>query len=148
MAVSHEVAQKIINKKNLYCQLVDTDQYQRVAGEFMLSDATSTWYSDGKIMNDKGVELNFSSALAMTKYCANRFKNSQCIHAISPPHLEQIGPDEVKAVFIIRYDYGPKGSNAGKHCTGGGYYHERYVRKGEDWFLKDMKMYRTYEREV
>ncbi|KAI1799976.1 hypothetical protein F4811DRAFT_567512 [Daldinia bambusicola] len=148
MAVSYEVAQKIINKKHLYCQLIDADQFQRVAGEVMLPDATSTRYSDRKIINWDGVDLNFSSAADMAKYFANRFKNFQRIHTISPPSLEQVGLDEVNAVFILQYQYGPKGSDAGKSLTGGGYYHERFVRKGEDWFLKDMKVYQTYDIEI
>ncbi|KAI0848601.1 hypothetical protein F5Y00DRAFT_83233 [Daldinia vernicosa] len=146
MAISYEVAQKVINKKHLYCRLVDTDQFQKLQEEVTLPDATFTFYSDGKIMNEGGVEFSWSSAADWAKYFENRLKNSQVIHHIAPPHLEQISPDEVKAVFGVQFSSGPKGSPTEGHYSGGGYYHELYVRKGDDWFLKELKMHSTYFR--
>ncbi|KAI0119046.1 hypothetical protein F4814DRAFT_224288 [Daldinia grandis] len=146
MAISYEVAQKIINKKHLYCRLIDTDQFQKLLEEVTLPDATFEFYSGGKIINVEGVEYSWSSAAGWAKYFEKQRKDSQVIHHIAPPHLEQISPDEVKAVFGVQYSSGPKKSLTEGHTSGGGYYHERYVRKGDDWFIKEMKVYTTYAR--
>ncbi|OTB18809.1 hypothetical protein K445DRAFT_19416 [Daldinia sp. EC12] len=142
MAISYEVAQKIINKKHLYCRLIDTHQFQKIE-EVILPDATCAFYSNGKIMNYNGTELSWSSAADTIKIYSDILKDSQVIHHVAPPYLEQINPDEVKAVFGMQYAYGPKGQLTGGYHSGAGYYYELYVRKGDDWFIKDMKMHHT-----
>lgn len=67
------------------------------------------------------------------------------IHSVGPGEIEQVGPDEVKAIFTVIYHAGPKGSTDPKgHGTGGGHYHETWKRQGDDWFLADLWFRRLY----
>ncbi|RYP72662.1 hypothetical protein DL769_004404 [Monosporascus sp. CRB-8-3] len=144
MAVSPEAAAIIQRKKLLYARWADHNQFH-LFDQIALPEATfSFWKADGTLFHEGGVDYSFSSREEFANYVTTIFDKIQAIHLIGPAELEQTSPDEIKAVFGCIYHSGVKGSDTEGHGTGGGHYHETWVRKGDDWFMKDLRFERVY----
>ncbi|KUI57239.1 hypothetical protein VP1G_04509 [Cytospora mali] len=144
MAISPEVAEIIRRKKTQYCRFADTNQFH--LDKIALPDATFKFVGpDGTILNQHGVDHYWTSSKDFVAFFNNFLDKIQSIHSIGPGELAQTGPDEVKAIWTVIYHVGPKGSTDVKgHGTGGGHYHEVWKRQGDDWFLADLTLERTY----
>lgn len=140
--VSHETAEIIRRKKTQYCRFADTSQWE-LFDQIALPEATLRFYDNGELINQGGTDWSFSRA-EFIAFCTVAWKDSQTVHMIGPGELEQVGPDEVKAVWNGCYHVGAKGSDSGAFFTGGGYYYETWKRKGDDWFIEDMKFDRLF----
>ncbi|KAJ0121781.1 hypothetical protein J7T55_008948 [Diaporthe amygdali] len=144
MAVSSEVAEIIRRKMSQYCRLADTRQlhlFDKVA----LPGATFKYVgADGSVIHENGVDYIFDNREAFCTFFHNAFETIQVIHSVGPGELEQIGPDEVKAIFTVIYHAGPKGTDVKNHGTGGGHYYGTWRREGDDWFMAALYMQRTY----
>jgi hypothetical protein len=145
-----DVAERIRYKKSQYTRFADSKQWHRFDTIFV-PDATFCFVDqDGKVVStpDGTTSYSWQSLESWAAFFDNAFTNLQVIHHIGPGELEQVGPDEVKAVFTVLYHAGPKGYGNDPHETGGGHYHETWVRKGDDWFCKDLWMQRLYHRVI
>ncbi|KAI1205315.1 uncharacterized protein F4807DRAFT_471165 [Annulohypoxylon truncatum] len=139
--ISPEVRDIITSKKHQYCRFADTNQWQDMF-KVALPEATFRFTkADGTFINEDGQDYNFSSTAEFIKCLGGR--NMQGVHLIGPGELEQTSPDEVKAIWSLIYHAGMKESNL-EHNTGGGYYYETWRRKGNDWFIQDLMLERTY----
>ncbi|KAI1412525.1 hypothetical protein F5Y13DRAFT_190121 [Hypoxylon sp. FL1857] len=145
MSVPSGVRDIITHKKLQYCRFADTKQWQNMT-KVALPEATYKFcLADGSVLSYEGVEYSFPSTAEWVKYfTSNHFPCVQSMHLIGPGELEQSGPDEVKAIWPLIYHAGMKALDTEFHHTGGGYYHETWKRKGDDWFLRDLKLQRTY----
>jgi hypothetical protein len=146
-----DVAERIRFKKSQYTRFADTKQWQKMDTIFV-PDATFAFCdADGKVVSrstpDGDVALSFTSLDSFKAFFEKAFADLQVIHLVGAGELEMVGPDEVKAVFTVLYHAGSKGyDKEPPHETGGGHYHETWVRKGDDWFCKDLWMQRLYHR--
>ncbi|KAI2464978.1 hypothetical protein F4781DRAFT_49824 [Annulohypoxylon bovei var. microspora] len=141
MSLSSEVRDIITRKKQQYCRFADTNQWLNMT-KIALPEATFKFLkADGTFIIQEGVEYNFSSTAEFIK-CLGA-TNTQSVHLVGPGELEQTSPDEVKAIWPLIYHAGMQGSNI-EHNTGGGYYHETWRRRDNDWFIQDLKLERTY----
>ncbi|KAI0842775.1 hypothetical protein F5Y06DRAFT_304475 [Hypoxylon sp. FL0890] len=147
MSVSPEVRNIISCKKQQYCRFADTNQWQNMS-KLVLPEATYKFYeSDGSLLNFEGVEYSFSSTAEWIRFFGGTLSPyAQAIHLVGPGEFEQIGPNEVKAIWSAIYHTSVKGSNTEFHHIGGGYYYETWKQKGNDWFIQDLKFKRTYFR--
>ncbi|RYP08787.1 hypothetical protein DL764_001698 [Monosporascus ibericus] len=144
MAVSPEAAAIIQRKKLQYCRWADHNQFH-LFDQIALPEATfSFWKADGTIYHEFGVDYSFRSREEFINHFTTAFKSLQSYHMITPAEFEQTSPDEINAIFGCIYHAGIKGSDTEGHGTGGGHYHETWVRKGGDWFMKDLKFERIY----
>ncbi|POS79867.1 hypothetical protein DHEL01_v201739 [Diaporthe helianthi] len=145
MAVSPEVAETIRSKKTQYCRLADANQFH-LFEKIALPTATFKFAGpDGAVLNENGIVYSWENLETFCAAFAKAFETQQVIHSVGPGEIEQIGPDEVKAIFTVMYHAGPKGSTDPKgHGTGGGHYHETWKRQGDDWFLADLWFKRLY----
>ncbi|KAI1390360.1 uncharacterized protein F4822DRAFT_233919 [Hypoxylon trugodes] len=145
MSVPPEVAAIITRKKLWYCRIADTKQWPDMV-KIALPGAEFKFYqTDGSFMSFEGVDFNFSSTADFVKFYGEIFfPQLQTIHLVGPGDLEQIGRDEVKAVWTVVFHAGPKESNSKFHHTGGGHYYETWKRKDDDWFVKSIRLESTY----
>ncbi|KAI0133845.1 hypothetical protein BJ170DRAFT_590852 [Xylariales sp. AK1849] len=147
--VSPEVAAIINRKKQWYCRYADTNQWH-LFDKVALPECTYEYHSDGKVLVNAGFTYAWGSTEQFTSFFTKAFESLQTIHMVGPGDLEQVSPDEVKAVFTVIYFSGLKKTASESHGvqgTGGGHYFETYKRKGDDWFLADLKMERIYEKD-
>lgn len=150
---SPDIAERIRYKKSQYTRFADSKQWTRFDTIF-LPDATMTFVdADAKVVStpDGATPYSWHSRESWVAFFEKAFADLQVIHLVGPGEFEQVGPDDVKAVFTVLYHAGPLDKKDGKekeqpHETGGGHYHETWVRRGEDWFCKDLWMQRLYHR--
>lgn len=138
-------AAEIIRRKKLqYCRFADTNQWHEF-DKIMLPEATMKFVdSSGSLVVEGGVPFNFSSREEWKTFFSKAFETQQTIHVIGEGEMEQVGPDEIKAIWGVMYQAGTKGTTDGIHGTGGGHYHETWKRKGDDWFMATMWMQRLF----
>ncbi|KAI1118102.1 hypothetical protein F5Y14DRAFT_297332 [Nemania sp. NC0429] len=140
-AVEAEVAEIIRQKKSQYARYIDTKKWSKLE-EVALPDAELEFLNpDGSPMTIGSTRLAFTSIHAFAAYFGKFFASAQTLHMIGNGELKRTGPGEVEAIWgmedqIILYGYA--------QIRGGGYYHETWVKKGEDWFLKSLRLERTY----
>ncbi|RGP81180.1 hypothetical protein FLONG3_717 [Fusarium longipes] len=144
MVVSAEAFAIIQHKKAQYCRFADSHQWERF-DTIMLSDATYSFHEpDGSVIVMGDTTCSWSSREQWAAFFSNTNKDLQAIHTLGPAEMEQISPDEIKAIWSVTYHVGNKDAQSGYHGTGGGYYHETWVKVGDDWFMKTLKMDRLY----
>ncbi|KAJ4252777.1 hypothetical protein NW762_010683 [Fusarium torreyae] len=144
MAVSLEAAAIIQHKKAQYCRLADSEKWDGF-DNIMLPDANFLFHNpDGSVITKGDIEYSWSSREDWIAFFSNEFKTMQTIHMVGPAEMEQIAPDEIKAIWTVIYHAGDKNPEKGIHGTGGGHYHETWKKVGEDWFMKSMRMERLY----
>ncbi len=144
MSVSSDIADVLNRKKIRYCRLADTNKWEQF-DSIALPDATFAFYqSNGSFMNLEGIDYSFPTRAEFTKFFSNLFKDLQVIHVVGAGDLEQVGPDEVRGVWTVVYHAGMKDSDTELHHTGGGHYYDTWKRKGDDWFISDLRFERSY----
>ncbi|KAK0747331.1 hypothetical protein B0T21DRAFT_354097 [Apiosordaria backusii] len=148
--VPYEVAELIRRKKAVYCRYADAKQWH-LFSEFALPEATFTFVealTPDIPMSEGGQDLSFPHRDAFLDYFRARNKDLQCIHSVGPGELYFVDGEgsekEVKAVWSAIYQVGDRNETKGIHGTGGGYYHEVWVKRGDDWFMKSLMFERVY----
>lgn len=143
MALVSGAAEIIRRKKLQYCRFSDTNQWQ-LFDQIMLPEATMTFVdSGGSIIKHGELDFGASSREEWKDFCSKAFTGQQTIHLVGEGEMEQISPDEVKAIWGIVYHIGTKGTD-GMQGTGGGYYYETWKRRGDDWFMETLRMERSF----
>ncbi|KAI1447868.1 hypothetical protein F5Y02DRAFT_415866 [Annulohypoxylon stygium] len=146
--VSYEVKDIITRKKQQYCRYADNHQWQNMFNIALPEAIFRFFKQDGEFFSSQGRDFNFASTDEFTKCLGEYNKASQTVHLIGPGEFEQAQPDEVKVIWsLIFHQAGMEGSDLAHH-TGGGYYHETWRRKGNDWFLQDLKLETTFYRVI
>ena len=143
---SPEICEIIRNKKSRYCRYADTGMLESHFHEIALADATFEFRGDNsdQPIEHAGVKFSWPSRDGFVGFFGAGLRVQDCIHVVGPGELEQVGPDEVKAVFSVMYSAVPKGDASKKpSCVGGGYYHETWKRVGDDWFMASLSMQST-----
>jgi len=147
MEIDPVAAIVISKKKAQYGRFVDTKQWDKFNKHVALPDAQYRFYdTNGRLLQAGTQELKFSATEPLTAFFSKFFAPAQTLHMFGPGDFEQIGPDEVKAIFALEDQVIVRGSGGLLEIRGGGYYHETWQRKDGDWFLKTLDMYRTYQK--
>lgn len=146
--VSPEVAVAINRKKARYGRYVDTKQWDKYTAEVALSDAKYDFLDvNGKPLTVGRDPLKFEDTKSMTDFFAKFFAKMQTQHMFGSGDFTTTDKDdEVKAVFALEDQIltPPLGSWA--EIRGGGFYYETWKWVDGDWFLKDLRMERTYQK--
>lgn len=147
--VSPEVAQIITRKKLWYCRYADTGKWESF-DKVSLPECTFAYHSEGKVFVNHGFTYAWGSTQEFTSFFSKAFENLQTLHMIGPGEFEYVSEDEVKAVFSVVYYSALKKTadqSHGVQGVGGGHYFDTFKRKGDDWFLAELKMDRIYEKD-
>ncbi|KAI3391753.1 hypothetical protein diail_6847 [Diaporthe ilicicola] len=146
MSVSLETTKVISRKKALYGRLIDTKQWDQLS-LIALNDAELRFFEpDGSLTYVGRTPLAFTSSEAVISFFRRTFGNAQTLHMIGRGELDQVKPDEVRAVWpmedqiILRQGWLPI------EVRGGGYYYETWRQKDHDWFLESLVLRRTYTK--
>jgi hypothetical protein len=140
-----EVALAITRKKALYGRWADTKQWHRYH-EIALPDATFRYFNqDGSIIRIKNRPADMASPDAFAAYFGSFFRTKESLHNFGLGDMEMVGPGEVRAVWaledMIFWTWVPLQL---AWLRGGGYYHETWVEREGEWWLKRLDMHRTY----
>ncbi|CAJ2506321.1 Uu.00g004510.m01.CDS01 [Anthostomella pinea] len=143
--VSPEVTDIIRAKMNRYCRSVDSKQWD-LFNTVSFPDASFAYRNpDGSFVRaalagqDSSVDYNFKSREEFLNFFKSTFDSLNTIHMVDGGDFEQVGPDEVKVVFVIMYMAGPNGKIPGiSDGSGGGHYHQTWKRDGDDWFISTL----------
>jgi hypothetical protein len=138
MKITFEIAEAIRLKKAQYCRFVDTKQWTSFVA-LALPDARFIFYDvNGKVLHD------FASPESLMLPTARLLEDARSSHRVSNSELSLISENEVEAVWAME-DYlvfPAKDGKPGTAMRGYGHYHEIWLRKGEDWFLKKLELKR------
>ncbi|KAH7118566.1 hypothetical protein B0J13DRAFT_532642 [Dactylonectria estremocensis] len=144
MAPPQEATDIISCKKLQYCRFADLNQLHGL-DNIMLPDVKCEFFdAHGAIQVEGGFEYRFASRDEFKGFFGKVFAQVQTIHIVSGAEFEEVGPDEIKAVWTLLYHASSKELSTGMHATGGGHYHETWKRKGDDWFMQSMVMNRLF----
>lgn len=144
--VSPEIVNIITRKKLWYCRYTDTSQWH-LFDNVAVHECKFEHLLDGEVYAKDGFTYSWGSREEYISFCSTALTNLQTMHSIGPGEFEQVGEDEVKAVFPVTYFSAQKKTESISHgIQGGGYYFETYKRVGDDWMLTDSKMERVYEK--
>lgn len=145
--VSHETAQALTRRKARYARYADTKQWDKFESIF-LPNATSAFVDrDGNPITMGKQGLVFDTGKAMAAYFEKFNTGQDAIHNIGPGDFEQVGPDEVKAVWVVEYQTISRTLGTWQKIRGGGYYHETWKRVDGEWYIADLRMERAYQEE-
>ncbi|KAH8651211.1 hypothetical protein BX600DRAFT_473241 [Xylariales sp. PMI_506] len=139
-----EVAEIIRRKKMTYGRYVDTKQLHRMS-EVILPEAKMHFINpDGKPLQVGPQKLIFGALSEYTTYITKATAGGMSTHNFGAGELEQVGPDEVKAIFSMEDVTLVKGTAGLVWSRGGGYYYETWTRKGDDWFMAELRLERLW----
>lgn len=137
MTVSPEVALAIHQTKAKYCRFADTKQWDA----FEQITVPNIVF---KMVQDGAVSASFPDRASWISHFSEFFKGKQCHHLIGGAEYEEVGPDEVKAIFAIQYYVADEGTTPKFRMTGGAHYHEVYKRVNGTWLLAESTVESTY----
>ncbi|KAH8665560.1 hypothetical protein BGZ61DRAFT_461878 [Ilyonectria robusta] len=147
--VSPEVAQAISRQKSRYGRYADTKQWDKFEHEIALPDAHYTFYgTDGELLTVGNKALAFETPKAVSAYFSKFFAELETLHNIGLGDFEQVAPDEVKAVFGFEDQLLSKSLGAWVEIRGGGFYYETWKLVDGQWYISELKMERTYQKET
>lgn len=141
MLLSTEIAEIIRQKKSQYVRYIDTKQWSKFELIALPNAELSFYNPDGSIMTIGRKRLSFISIHTFAEYFGKVFTNAQTLHMVGNAEFEMVGSDEVRVIWsmedqIIISHYA--------EMRGGGYYFETWVKTENDWFLKSLRLERTY----
>ena len=146
MPVSAEITDRISQKKSQYGRYVDTKQWNKF-DKIVLPNAEFGFFdSDGSVLKAGKTALIFSSSKGFTGFFSKFLANAQTLHMFGPGELEQVTAEEVRAIWGMEDQIILKGTAGLVEIRGGGYYHETWKMKDGDWFLKSLRLERTYQK--
>ena len=141
-----EAAEIIRRKKAQYGHIVDSKQWHLMTN-IILPNAKLIFLEPDGQPTKVGKRVNvFDSRDAYCKQIGEFLEGGQTHHLFGYGDLEQTGPDEVTAVFSMRDSFILTGAGGLIWSDGGGYYHEKWVRQGDDWFMADLRLERVNVR--
>ncbi|KAI1501954.1 hypothetical protein F5X99DRAFT_380966 [Biscogniauxia marginata] len=145
--VTPEVAVALNRKKARYARYADTKQWDKFEDEVALPDAQYDYQDvDGKTLNIGGRTTKFESTKVFTAFFRPFFAKLQTLHNVGPGDFTQTADDEVEAVFAFEDQLLAPPFGSWAEIRGGGFYYETWKRVDGDWFLKDLRMQRTYQK--
>lgn len=145
--VPYDAYSSIVQKKARYGHCIDTKAWEDL-NTVALSDASFTFCdTGGSIIDRNGNRFHFTSLKAFVSVFQEYFRGAQTLHMFGPPHLELIDEETVRARWAMEDQllFGP-GSSGPAELRGGGYYHEVWIKRGEEWWLKELNLKRTYTK--
>lgn len=146
MSVPAEIAEVIIRKKSRYGRYIDTKQWDKF-DQVALPNAEFSFYdTDGSILKAGNTPFVFLSPAAFTDFFSKFFTNAQTLHMFGPGELQLTSFDEVKAIWAMEDQIILKHTMGLVEIRGGGYYHETWKIENGDWFLKSLRLERTYQK--
>ncbi|KAH9909900.1 hypothetical protein F4778DRAFT_789242 [Xylariomycetidae sp. FL2044] len=133
--VTPETALAISQKKALYGHLADTKRFVGTDGKPITLGRSSS------------SPLRFSSTGAFLAHFIEFFAGLQTGSTTSGrAHFEPgDAADEVRAVFALQDDLYHARLGSLAHITGGGFYYETWKLVDGEWYLRDLRMERTYQ---
>ncbi|KAH7320598.1 hypothetical protein B0I35DRAFT_197926 [Stachybotrys elegans] len=145
--VSPEVALAITRQKARYARYADTKQWDKWA-DLALPDATMAYLlTDGKPLA-MGPQLTvWDSSKASAAFFEKFFRSMESLHNIAPGDFEAVAPDEVKAIFGFEDQVLSAHLPWLLEIRGGGYYYETWKLVDGEWYIKELRMRRTYQKE-
>lgn len=146
MSIPVEIAEVIIRKKAQYGRYIDTKQWDKF-DQVALPDAEFNFYdTDGSILKAGNTLFAFPTPTAFTDFFSKFFLNAQTLHMFGPGELQMTCSDEVKAIWGMEDEIILKHTMGLVEIRGGGYYHETWKFEKGDWFLKSLRLERTYQK--
>lgn len=146
MAVPPDVALILTRKKAQYGRFGDCKQWEgwsKIAlpeTEYKFLDVNGAPVKVGK------TDLVFLSTKAFLAFLPKLLENLQSLHNFGPGDLELIAPGEVKAIWAMEDQLLLNWTGGLVELRGGGFYHETWVERDGDWFLKSLELRRTYTK--
>lgn len=143
MAPSVEARLEIAQIKAKYCRIVDQkkwDLFEQIA----VPGFSFKMVQDGAVVNQNGMDMSFTDRASFVQHFSEHFRNLQCHHLVGPAEYEEIGPDEVKAVFAIQYYVAEKGLTPKMRVAGGAHYSDVFKRVDGSWLLADSSVESTF----
>ena len=137
-----EVADIIRRKKAQYGHIVDSKQWALLSNVILPTAKMSFYEPDGKPTTVGRYTNVFDSRDAYIKQIGKFLEGGQTHHIFGYGDLDQTGPDEVTAVFSMQDTFFLNGSGGLIWSAGGGHYHEKWIRQGDDWFMAELKLER------
>jgi hypothetical protein len=140
------VAETIRRKKAQYGHIVDTKTWDLLP-TIILPNANMVFLEPNGQPTKVGKRVNvFDSRDAYRAQIGKFLEGGQTHHLFGYGELEMTGPVEVTAVFSMRDTFVLDGAGGLIWSDGGGYYYEKWVKEGEDWFMADLRLERINVR--
>ncbi|KAK4236622.1 hypothetical protein C8A03DRAFT_35478 [Achaetomium macrosporum] len=144
MADQLQTIEAIRKRKAQYCRYLDTKQWDGIEA-MALPDATLSFFNpDGSIMLVGKTPLTFSTPHAFQSFISGAFATAQTLHMCGPGKVVPSSPDEMKDVWCMEDQTVVNWTAGLLEMRGGGYYHETWKMKRGEWFLKSLRLERTY----
>ena len=90
--------------------------------------------------------LVFDSAKSIAAFYDKFFAPQQTMHNLGVGDFEQIAPDEVRSVFGVEDQVVSKSLGSLAEIRGGGYYYTTWKLVDGEWYIKELRMERTYQK--
>ncbi|KAL8339637.1 hypothetical protein RB601_005970 [Gaeumannomyces tritici] len=141
----HDVVQRVTNRKAQYARFADTKQWDKFAG-LGLPDARYSYQdSSGDVVALQGRRAAFDNPGSCAAFFGAFFRKQQSLHNISLAEMTQTGPDEVEVIWAFEDQLIRNYTFWTCRMRGGGHYYEVWRKKGDEWFIADLRMQRTYQ---
>ncbi|KAJ0113809.1 hypothetical protein J7T55_010053 [Diaporthe amygdali] len=146
MSVSCGTTEIISRKKALYGRFIDTKQWDKLSS-IALPDAELRFFEpDGSLTHVGRTPLAFTSSEECASFFHKLLRNAQTLHMFGRGELDQINPDEIRAIWPMEDQIILRQGWLSVEVRGGGYYYETWRQKENDWFLESLVLRRTYTK--
>jgi hypothetical protein len=147
MPVSIEAAEAIRHKKAQYGRFIDTKQWDELERIVALPDAELSFFNpDGSVLTVAKTPFIFPTIGSFTKFFKRFFKDAQTLHMFGPGEFERVAPDEVHSIWSMQDQIVVKNTAGLVEIRGGGFYYETWILKDGEWYLKSLRLERTYQQ--
>lgn len=146
--VTPEVALAITRQKLRYARYADTKQWDLFEKIGVPDGRFNFFGADGEPLR-MGKAVVFDSAKSFADFFNHFFSGLETLHNIAPGDFETSNenPDEVKAIFAFEDQLLSKTFGSWFEIRGGGHYNETWKLIDGEWYLKELNMKRTYQKE-
>lgn len=145
--VPPEVALAITRQKARYGRGADTKNWP-LFESVALPDARYS-YNDinGNPIKRGKQELVFDSIKSASAFFQKLFVGRETMHNIGGGDFELVAPDEVKAVFPFEDHLLSESLGSWLEISGGGFYYETWKEVDGEWYIQELRMVRSFQRE-
>lgn len=139
-----ETTQVITSKKAQYTRLIDTHQLPLLNAILLPGFSFKMLDHEGAILNLGGNAVIYHTLAEFQAHFSELLKTKQSIHLVGPPELEQVGSDEIKAVFAMHALSADVGVQPKGRMTMAGHYHDVWKRVDGKWWLAEVALRLSY----
>lgn len=129
-------------------RFIDEHQYDKLTDIVLPEFTNKLLDAGGKQFLVNGQSMDNESRDAWIAGLRERVGDKQSMHVFGPGEFEQVSPDEVKVIWASMWFMEAVAPGLNMHTAGGGHHYATWVKRGEEWWLKELTVKFLYTKAI